>query len=75
MSKIIRIASQPPSIQITKGRDLFTWMWRQLERSEPRVPITTHMVWCLENLFRTIRAGRSMVGPPIEWSDIFTEVR
>ena len=74
-SKIIRLASKPPLIQITKGRDLFMWMWRQLERSEPQVPVTAHMVESLENLFRTIRAGRSMVGPPIEWSDIFTEVR
>ncbi len=71
----VRFASQPTSTQITNGRALFTWMWRQLERSEPRLAVSGYVPSDLDLLFRTIREGRVMPYPPIEWSVIFAEIR
>ena len=73
-SNVVQFPTPEPPINIVNGRDLFEWMWKQLEQSGPQAPVSSHVTWATKNLFDSIHLGRAIMYPPIEWTVIFAEI-
>lgn len=73
-SKFVALPSRPSIAKITTDRDLFLWLWSQLEVAGPQIRVGNYVpsdIFCLQH---SILSGQTIIYPPIEWTVIFAEI-